>query len=158
MCDNYNNDKGDSEEVNSFTIWTTNHSIPIQTTYYHCQAYSMNFNEKIHITRLKPRINYENKLFVHHILLFLCPLGLDDDSLKWSGDCYSSYPNKITPNNLTNCEQVFFIGGWAFGGKDFIFPAEAGFPLNPGTSYFLFQIHYNNMNLIPFIDSVGYEM
>lgn len=149
----------DPAEV-SVTVASRLFELPKIDTYYHCQAFKIDWGQqKRHIVRAEPSINFTNRGVVHHILFMACPNVLTDGDLSYAGACYPTQtPGGLLPGmpqNLKNCDQVSLLAGWAVGGGPVVFPPEAGYPVQ-GVGYYLMQIHYNNPTLAPVADSTRY--
>ena len=130
---------------------------PVQETFYLCQGFkTQNFTQKNHIVRFTPQIDYANAALVHHILLFGCPNGLNAEDLAYKGNCYATSPQM--PTGLRNCDQVQVAAGWAVGGGELILPPLAGYPIGPGETFWMLQIHYHNVEGVSYNDSAGFDM
>jgi hypothetical protein len=97
---------------------------------------------KRHIIGFGPKV--DNKRILHHILVFQ------------SQEAVSPEP---TPCTAVTSAKWKLITGWAPGGGNYEIPPEAGFPENPGTTHWVFQMHYNNAANVPdATDDSGYEL
>ena len=122
------------------------------STYYHCQAFQRNFTQRSHIIKVTPQVDFYHSSLVHHMLLFRCDGAMSAADLAWAGNCYGSN----TPRAVSACDQVHVLAGWAVGGGEFYYPEEVGFPIGPGLTHMMLQIHYHNPHGVTFNDSAGF--
>ncbi len=94
---------------------------------YVCYGFDVTNAEKRHLIGIAPLI--DNPSIVHHLVLFQT-----DKSV-------SSTPK---PCSMTRSASWRIVYGWAPGGGNFEFPAEAGYPQEK-TTHYVVQIHYNNI-------------
>jgi hypothetical protein len=101
---------------------------PNTSDIYICYGFDVTTTTKRHAVHFAPRI--DNPRILHHMILF------QSDAAE------STTPS---PCNIQNSLQWRIQYGWAPGGKPLDTPAAAGFPLQ-GTTHYVVQIHYNNVN------------
>jgi len=100
------------------------------------------FNDKIHMVGYEPVITKGNGQFLHHMTLFSCEgyvQQLDDSHL---------YHQKVVPgctNMPRGCES--FLGGWAVGNTNTVYPPNVGVPFGEGTRWLVMQVHYYNPDM-----------
>ncbi len=80
-----------------------------------------------HIAGFVPRV--DNKTIVHHIVLF---------------EAETAYSPEPKPCNSGGSLQWRMVMGWAPGGKGLELPPDVGFPIKPGGSHYVVQMHYSN--------------
>jgi len=119
-------------------------------TQYWCKGFKFEMPEKRQIIRIEPIIQQENLEVVHHILVNRCPVPLNDTELAWEGGCYSGG----APQSILQCNGGAILGAWAVGGNVTDLPSNAGLPVN-GTFYVVMEVHYNNLQGVPIVDSSG---
>ena len=149
----------DAQEVafmtRPFPIDKDTSSLSSPGTYYHCQGFAHTFDSRMHIVKARPQVDYYHAALVHHMQLFRCATPLSESDLAWQGDCYAAG----APRNVTGCDQVEVITGWAVGGGEQHFPEDVGFPIGgDGTTYLMMQIHYHNPQGVTFNDSAGFVL
>jgi hypothetical protein len=98
---------------------------------YVCFKFDVQRSKKRHVTALSPKI--DNDKILHHILLFTA----DAQSVGNVG-------TTAAPCEAFGAKDWTLVGGWAPGGKDIVFPPEAGLPEEVGTTHYIMQLHYNN--------------
>jgi hypothetical protein len=109
---------------------------------YMCFGVDVASDKKQHIVALAPKI--DNAKILHHILVF---------------QTEKSFPTTPEPCGAFGASEWKLITGWAPGGNNFELPKEAGFPAGPGTTHWVFQMHYNNgQGLADQEDQSGYEI
>lgn len=118
----------------SVKVLQPSYSITADETQYVCSSHVLPHDRKYHVTVAKPIASNE---FVHHMILYKCS-GPRAASLT-ATECGS----------MADC--ILFWTGWAVGGQDMVFPADAGLPMGADTAdksggsiYMLLQVHYNN--------------
>lgn len=118
---------------------------------------------------MKPLIEEGHEEFVHHMVLYECVSGTDEEFAEFldsqGHQCF--HPNM--PDSMRKCEGVSIA--WAVGGevsanvsyrrliltfydvvvnvhcvlKDLTFPEHVGLPLEPAPAkYYMLEIHYDN--------------
>ena len=97
------------------------------TDEYVCYGFDVPVTAKRHVTALGPRV--DNEKLVHHLLLFQ------------SDTAVSSTP---TPCEFGGSTAWRMVAEWAPGADNFELPAAAGFA-EEGTTHWVMQIHYNNL-------------
>ena len=123
------------------------------STYYHCQAFQRNFSDRAHIIRVTPQVDFYHSSLVHHMILYQCGgRSWSESDLAWAGDCYGD----SSPAGIGDCDMQHVLGGWAVGGGEFYYPEEVGFPIGPGVTNMMLQIHYHNPHGVTFNDSAGF--
>ncbi|MBX3234217.1 MAG: hypothetical protein KIT84_40390 [Labilithrix sp.] len=111
------------------------------TDEYVCFGVDVTTDKKKHIVGFGPLV--DNKKILHHILVLEADKSVSPD------------PQPCTPFQA----KWKLITGWAPGGTAFELPAEAGMPINPGTTHYVVQLHYNNAtNLAGQEDLSGFDL
>jgi len=108
---------------------------------YICYGFEITQANKRHVTAFAPKI--DNTRIVHHVVLFQSDRAEDP-----------------TPHACSSAGSLAwrFVFGWAPGTQNLLLPPEAGFPLE-GTSHYVAQIHYNNVNALDGeSDGSGFDM
>ena len=101
--------------------------------------------------------------FVHHIVVYECPLA-SDEHVSVSGNCFQS---SNMPTSIKRCRRAAPIVAWAIGGhvrrtlgfsqsimifvcQGVTFPRDVGYPISgsKGVQYVLMEIHYDNSDAI----------
>jgi len=109
---------------------------------YVCFGFDVTLTKKKHVTALAPKV--DNKTILHHILLFQAPQAESPEPVSCAA--FGSATWRL-------------VAGWAPGGENTILPPEAGFPMEPGTTHWVMQLHYNNAKNLPGQqDNSGYDM
>jgi len=136
-------------DVQTFDVAVNNHTLPTDVdTFYWCQAYKVNYTQKMHMIQYDVMVKPGNEGRVHHVLLYWCDT-LTEDDLKFAGNCDGNLPP-----NLQQCNFMRPIAAWAIGGGVFQAPADVGYPVGPGfAQYFLMQVHYDNPKKLPIVDN-----
>ncbi|KAM3913327.1 putative DBH-like monooxygenase protein 2 [Leptodactylus fuscus] len=111
--------------------------VPDQDTTYACTFRPMpSVSKKHHIITYDAIQDPDTIGIVHHILIYVCPNNTE--IVTEVGDCYGGDPR------FSQCMSATF--GWAVGGEQFDYPADAGFSI--GTEgdpmYIRLEIHYSN--------------
>jgi hypothetical protein len=108
---------------------------------YVCYGFDITNEQKRHVTAIAPAI--QNKKILHHLVLFQSKESVDP------------VPHACSAASSSSWRMVF---GWAPGGDNLKLPPAAGFPLE-GTTHYVAQLHYNNLNHLPGeLDSSGVDM
>ncbi|MFO0737267.1 MAG: hypothetical protein U0270_15360 [Labilithrix sp.] len=108
---------------------------------YVCFGVDITSDKKKHLIGFGPRV--DNKKILHHILVFQA----DESVSPEAQPCTAFRPGwKL-------------VTGWAPGSNAYELPAEAGIPINPGTTHYAVQLHYNNAsNLADQEDNSGFDV
>jgi hypothetical protein len=98
----------------------------------------------------------QNPAVVHHAIFFYIPpelaasAGSLDASTPGPGwTCFGG--DGVNPNQTITIDQAPWLGAWAPGSREGIFPAGFGRELPPG-SLIVMQVHYNLLNAAPGAD------
>jgi len=103
-------------DLASFDFKFDNAAIPAgEQTYYWHRAVTIPLQQKAHIVSWDVIIPDNELSFVHHILIFVCPVVLSKDELAFVGNAGSE------PQNLSKCNSAKVLVGWAIGGKGGVF-------------------------------------
>ncbi len=112
---------------------------------YTCYLFDVPRTTKRHVVALAPVIG--NPKIVHHLLLFQATTGVTG---------VTTSPSPCSSGGGSGWRIVY---GWAPGGKPMEMPPEAGFPEDPGTTHYVVQVHYNNINhLAGETDTSGFDL
>ncbi len=112
---------------------------------YTCYLFDVPRTTKRHVVALAPVIG--NPKIVHHLLLFQATTGVGG---------VTTAPGPCSSGGGSGWRIVY---GWAPGGKPMELPPEAGFPEDPGTTHYVVQVHYNNVNhLSGETDTSGFDL
>ncbi|CAL8068074.1 unnamed protein product [Orchesella dallaii] len=125
-----------------------------QDTLYWCSLHKSPTTTKRHIFGFGTKFPVESdRRYVHHADLYRCfaPPGTNPDDFfqkavnSEGSECYLlSQPN---PLPTTYCRESVHL--WSAGGNPFFFPEHVGIPMSEnGSEYFMFQVHYDNPELI----------
>ncbi|XP_054153222.1 DBH-like monooxygenase protein 1 homolog [Oppia nitens] len=139
---------------NSIEMWditSNNLLIPNDSdTTYWCKIVIAPFKSKIHVIRIEPIISpASNAPFVHHMVLYRClhpnSTHMEQYATHEGANCVD-FANM--PYDFIYCQSVYMV--WATGGDAFNLPENVGMPIGEDdeTKYFLFEIHYDNPELI----------
>ncbi|XP_028841164.1 DBH-like monooxygenase protein 2 homolog [Denticeps clupeoides] len=131
-----------------FEMTMTEFLIPAKDTHYQCKVMEApTFDRKYHIYRIEPIV--ERAQFVHHLLLYRCPPGMNETSDR---ECYTGADNR-------ECFQA--VAAWGMGGMPFEFPELAGIPIGGEVERYLYrlEVHYSNPDLTKgVVDSSGLRL
>jgi Copper type II ascorbate-dependent monooxygenase, N-terminal domain/Copper type II ascorbate-dependent monooxygenase, C-terminal domain len=112
------------------------------TDQYVCYGFDAPTTAARQIVGFQPRI--DNTKIVHHVLLYQADAAVSPTPTACQGGAVGT--NKL-------------LYGWAPGGEAFELPAEAGYPMATGTTHYLVQVHYNNIQgLAGQTDSSGFDL
>jgi Copper type II ascorbate-dependent monooxygenase, C-terminal domain/Copper type II ascorbate-dependent monooxygenase, N-terminal domain len=112
---------------------------------YTCYLFDVPRTTKRHVVALAPVIG--NPKIVHHLLLFQATTGAGS---------VTTAPSPCASGGGSGWRIVY---GWAPGGAPMEMPPEAGFPEDPGTTHYVVQVHYNNINhLAGETDTSGFDL
>ncbi|XP_056637105.1 tyramine beta-hydroxylase isoform X2 [Diorhabda sublineata] len=128
--------------------------VPAEETTYWCRIIKLpeEFKKKHHIYQYGANIQETSEGLVHHMEVFHCQTGVDEEIPLYNGDCFG----KNRPPKTQVCKRV--LAAWAMGAPPFKYPKEASLPIggenfNP---YIMLEVHYNNPDLrTGIIDSSG---
>ncbi|XP_057655440.1 tyramine beta-hydroxylase isoform X1 [Diorhabda carinulata] len=128
--------------------------VPAEETTYWCRIIKLpeEFKKKHHIYQYAANIQEASEGLVHHMEVFHCQTGADEEIPLYNGDCFG----KNRPPKTQVCKRV--LAAWAMGAPPFKYPKEASLPIggenfNP---YIMLEVHYNNPDLrAGIIDSSG---
>ncbi|GMR41287.1 hypothetical protein PMAYCL1PPCAC_11482, partial [Pristionchus mayeri] len=129
--------------------------VPAEVTTYWCVIVRLPeavLKRKHHITWLWNNVTEGNENLVHHIMLFHCPTG---DQQEFAGNCND--PAK--PPQAKACSKV--LAAAAKGQWPTKYPLEVGMPMGgPGYNpYVMIEMHYDNpAKMEGVIDSSGYDI
>ncbi|MBI2392133.1 MAG: peptidylglycine alpha-amidating monooxygenase [Deltaproteobacteria bacterium] len=98
---------------------------------YACYGVELDSAVKKHVIAVEPKIL--NTKIVHHILLMQSDAPVDGTPFPCGAGTIARYR---------------MLYGWAPGVGSFELPKEAGLPAGPGKTYFVVQIHYNNLTAL----------
>lgn len=149
------------EVVQTWDITSSDLVLPNNTdTTYWCKIVIAPFVKKAHVIRIEPVISPpQNAPFVHHMVLYRC-LHPEPDQMKQYKDhpgtnCFD-FANM--PFDFIHCQSIYMV--WATGGDALNLPDNVGIPIaeDHETSYFLFEIHYDNPELLSISDSSGFRL
>ncbi|CAL1540453.1 unnamed protein product [Lymnaea stagnalis] len=132
------------DDVTTVEFLNKDFALPGEDTHYRCRMFKVpDLGQKHHVIRVEPVIQPGSEEVVHHMVLYACHNGFDDQYVGTSFRCYTE-----TPEALTNCEKHVFAG-WAVGAEGYSYPDVVGHSLGaPGDPvYFKLQIHYSNPSL-----------
>ncbi|CAL8141876.1 unnamed protein product [Orchesella dallaii] len=141
--------------------------IPTRTTSYWCTVHKpeLTLKQKHHVVGFKTQFsNDAAKRHTHHIVLYKCnptspsfnAKATFDHLANGDGDeCYYTKQQKIPVNY---CRALMYV--WAYGGKDFYLPSNAGFPIGESEDeYYLLETHYDNPESLSNLEfGVGLEL
>ena len=112
---------------------------------YTCYLFDVPRTAKRHVVAMAPIIG--NPKIVHHLLLFQATTGVNG---------VTGTPAPCASGGGSGWRIVY---GWAPGGVPMELPPEAGFPEDPGTTHYVVQVHYNNINhLKGETDTSGFDL
>ena len=129
----------------TFDIIQNNVTIPKKTTSYYCTFYELPVlpDAKRHIIKFEPIISYNNRKYVHHMVVYSCSANsFNTGFLGQDGEC--------TGFNDGCSVQVM---AWAVGAPGFVFPENVGLPFSGITAdplriqYVRIEMHYDNPNM-----------
>lgn len=98
--------------------------------------------------RFDPIITPGNEPLIHHMALYQCQHPDNRVLEKYLHQQLKCDDIANMPPDLSHCQTIYMV--WANGGGPVILPRSAGLPLadDPETTYFLFEIHYDNPSLV----------
>ncbi|XP_059175984.1 DBH-like monooxygenase protein 1 homolog [Physella acuta] len=147
------NQKPLPDDVVTFDFMNVNFTVPAMGTYYRCTIVKLpDLGQKHHMFKYEPIVQPGHEELVHHLVVYYCPIKVDDKFLNTSYMCYDETPSQ----ELNQCEHV--IISWAIGGRTFNFPENVGYSLGAPNDpvYFRIETHYNNPDLrSDFVDNSG---
>jgi copper type II ascorbate-dependent monooxygenase-like protein len=109
---------------------------------YVCWGAEINPAQPTHVVGFAPRI--DNTKIVHHVVLFEAPSAV------------SPTPEKCSAGGSLQWRMVM---GWAPGGNGMELPPDVGFPIKPGGSHYVVQMHYSNpQKLTGEKDTSGFDL
>jgi cytochrome c551/c552 len=112
---------------------------------YTCYLFDVTRTAKHHVTAYAPVVG--NPKIVHHILLF--------EAVNGAG----SVTTTPAPCASGGGAGWRIVAGWAPGGTAMELPPQAGIPEDPGTTHYVVQVHYNNVNhLAGETDMSGFDL
>ncbi|CAG7732653.1 unnamed protein product, partial [Allacma fusca] len=147
----------------TWDVHLTNHTIGEEKTNYFCKIFKFpKLLKKHHITAYLPIIKEEHRRLIHHIALFQCdvPRSLNrtrksvfEHLLTHPGDQCNSH--ELPMEFKTYCYTFEISLNYGSEGQDF--PEHVGRPIGEDDedNYFVLEVHYENLDGVPFVDSSG---
>ncbi|XP_064648507.1 DBH-like monooxygenase protein 1 [Lineus longissimus] len=140
------------ENATSAEMKISNFTVPASDTHYECRLLEMPLLfEKHHVIRQEPIITPGNEAHVHHMILYLCPPSMNNQTyeslLAGGGGCGA----------FQSCRNPAF--SFAIGGKGSTYPDTLGYPIGGDDEplYARLEIHYDNPQLrSDVVDSSGF--
>ncbi|GMR33905.1 hypothetical protein PMAYCL1PPCAC_04100, partial [Pristionchus mayeri] len=145
------------EEPDQFTIHVhaDRAKVPAEVTTYWCIIQRLPeavLNRKHHVTWLWSNVTKGNEHLVHHMMLFHCPTG---NQQEFEGYCND--PAK--PPEAKACSKV--IGAISMGEGPVLYPPEVGLPIGGAgyNPYVMVELHWNNpAKRAGQVDSSGFDV
>ncbi|CAL8093006.1 unnamed protein product [Orchesella dallaii] len=150
-------------DVKHWDMTLDDNFVDAEHTTYFCKIVKFPSLEKKHqMIGYRPILDPENKKNIHHIVFYECYIPPEYGSTEsvfekhlntTGGRCYTA---NMPPEWTKHCVTFLFV--WAGGSEGEMLPDHVGSPLGEehgGSTYFMFEIHYDNPELRTFRDSSG---
>ncbi|XP_025419900.1 dopamine beta-hydroxylase-like [Sipha flava] len=145
------------DKVSEVDVLADKVKVPAEETTYWCHVMKipLDLSSKHHIVRFESVIEENSRGVVHHMEVFHCEAGADDQMPLYRGPCFS----EKRPYKTQVCKKV--LAAWAMGAPAFVYPEEAGLPIGGPdfNNYIMLEVHYNNPGLRKgMVDSSGVRL